>query len=40
MYPKVGVVEKANRGKNKERKIVNNIEIHYLCIGIRHNETH
>jgi hypothetical protein len=38
MYPKVGLVEET-KGGGKEGKIVNNNEIHHICLGTRHNET-
>jgi hypothetical protein len=39
MDTKVGLVEETKGGR-KERNIVNNNEIHLLCIGTRHNEPH
>jgi hypothetical protein len=37
MYPKVGLAEET-KGGGKERKTVNNYEIH-TCVGTRHSET-
>jgi hypothetical protein len=37
MYPKVGLVEET-KGGGKEEKIVENNEIHHICVGTRHKE--
>jgi hypothetical protein len=34
MYPFVGLVEE-NKGGGNEEKIVNNTEIHHICVGPR-----
>jgi hypothetical protein len=34
------LVEETKSGRNKGRKIVNNNEIHHICVGIKHKETH
>jgi hypothetical protein len=39
MYPKVGLLEETKE-EGKEEKIVNNNEIHHICIGTKHNETY
>jgi hypothetical protein len=39
MYPKVGLIVET-KGGGKEIKIVNNNEIHHICVGTRHKETH
>jgi hypothetical protein len=38
IYQKVGPVEETR--EKKERKIVNNKEMHYICVGTRYNKTH
>jgi hypothetical protein len=42
MFSIVGLFEetKRRREKKKEWIKVNNIEIHCICVGTRHNETH
>jgi hypothetical protein len=40
MYPKMELVEKTKGGEKKERKIANNNEVHYICVGMRHKEIH
>jgi hypothetical protein len=37
MNPKVGLIEETT-GKEKERKIVTNNEVHYICAGSSHKE--
>jgi hypothetical protein len=39
MYPNVRLVEEVKRGGKKERKTVNNNEVHHICVGTRHKET-
>jgi hypothetical protein len=41
MFLKLGLLEETKGGKKEEKndKRVNN-EIHHICVGIRHNETH
>jgi hypothetical protein len=40
MYPKAGLVEETKGGRKEGRTIVNNNEVHYICVGSRHKETH
>jgi dTDP-4-dehydrorhamnose 3,5-epimerase-like enzyme len=35
-----GIEVKNGKEEKKERMIVNNTEIHHICVGTRHNETH
>jgi hypothetical protein len=39
MYSKVGLVEDTKGEGKEEKKIVNNNEIHHICVGTRHNKT-
>jgi hypothetical protein len=33
MYPKVELVEETKGGRKEEKKVVNNKEIHHICVG-------
>jgi hypothetical protein len=35
----VGLVEET-KGRGKEEKVLKNNEIHHICVGTRHMETH
>jgi hypothetical protein len=37
MYLKVGLVEET-KGGGKERKVMNNDEVHHTCVGTRYKE--
>jgi hypothetical protein len=41
MYPKVGLLEETEGGEKEEKNDrVSSNEIHHMCTGKRHNETH
>jgi hypothetical protein len=39
MYTNVGALEKTKGGRREDRKIENNNEVHYICVGTRHKDT-
>jgi hypothetical protein len=40
MFPKAGLLETRGGGKEEEDDRMNNIKIHHICIGTRHNKMH
>jgi hypothetical protein len=40
MFKIVGLVETKGGGRIEENDGMSNIEVHYICVGTRQNETH